>query len=150
LAGVVAIGCANCLAGHGRGYPLYPADAPRKPDEVSQLTGYVSKVDGTDVTEHGHAFELLPGCHLIVTPAEWGKVGDSGGITWKTGHLTFALPMRPARQYLVEVQASPVGGASAGGRIVAIEKDMQGNEIKIFGPASSSQDVASCKAEAGP
>jgi hypothetical protein len=116
---------------------------------VAQLTGYVSKVDGNDVTEHGHAFELLPGCHLVVTPSEWGKVGDSGGIIVKTGHSTFALPMKAARQYLVEVQAGPVGGAGAGARLVAIEKDMQGNAIREFEPASSGEDIASCKAAGG-
>jgi hypothetical protein len=146
---VLAIGCGSCLAGRGRGYPLYATDLARKPDEVAQLTGYVSKVDGNDVAEHGNAFELLPGCHIIVTPSEWGKVGESGGIIVKTGHATFALPMKAARQYLVEVQAGPVGGASAGARLVAIEKDMQGNEIKVFGPASSGDDIASCKAAGG-
>src|SRR5215831_8504511 len=109
----VGVGSAGCLAGSGRGYPLYAAtDPPRKPEEVSQLVGYVDAVDGKQVTEHGHSFELLPGCHTVVTPSEWGNVGSSGGIIVRTGHATFLLPMRAAHQYLVEVQAQLVGGAS--------------------------------------
>src|SRR5436190_21621245 len=103
VASVLLVGC---LAGQGRGYALYPATStPRKPEEVAHLTGYVQRVDGKDVTEHGHSFELLPGCHMVVTPQEWGNVSAaSGGISWKTGHLTFALPMKADRQYLIDVQ----------------------------------------------
>ena len=147
LGAVTSLLLVGCLAGHGRGYALYAAtDTPRTPEEVAQLTGYVEKVDGTNVTEHGQSFEVLPGCHLIVTPQSWGRVGESGGITWKTGHLTFALPMKAGRQYLVEVQAHRVGGASFGGRIVAFEKDMQGNVTQEFGPATGTVDLSTCRA----
>jgi hypothetical protein len=136
----------GCLAGKGRGYALYATTStPLKPEEVAQLTGYVQKVDGKDVGEHGRSFELLPGCHVVVTPQDWGKVSEVGGITWKTGHLTFALPMKAGRQYLVEVQAEKVGGAAAGGRVVALEKDMDGNLTQEFRPASGAQDLAACR-----
>ncbi len=149
--GVASFLLAGCLAGHGRGYPLYAnSGAPRNPDEVAQLTGYVQKVDGQDVTEHGPPFEVLPGCHIVVTPQSWGKVSDVGGIVWKTGHLTFALPMKAGRQYLVEVQAAKVGGVTAGGRVVALEKDMTGSVTQELAPITTQQEVAACRAAADP
>ena len=151
LGGLTSLLLVGCLAGHGRGYALYAATGtPRTPEEVAQLTGYVEKVDGTDVTEHGHSFEVLPGCHLIVTPQSWGRVSESGGVTWKTGHMTFALPMKAGRQYLVEVQAQTVGGASAGGRIVALAKDMNGTVTQEFGPAIGTIDLSTCRVTDNP
>lgn len=68
---VLAVTILGCIAGEGRGYPLYPTtDAgPMAPSRVARLAGYVRFVDGVDVSEHGTTFELLPGCHLVGTPS---------------------------------------------------------------------------------
>jgi len=68
----------RCLMTHERGEPLYPATEPRlSENQVAQLGGYVRQVDGKEVKE-GKAFELLPGCHVVGTPARWRRA-DSGG-----------------------------------------------------------------------
>src|SRR5678815_290558 len=84
----------SCLTGRPRGHALYPPTfPPPRRDEVAMLTGYVEQVDGQNVTQYGGSFELLPGCHLVVTPAEGGSFTNVGGVIVKTGHLMFALPM---------------------------------------------------------
>jgi hypothetical protein len=140
------VGAAGCLGGGGRGYPLYGAvEPPPKPSDVARLTGYVFAVDGKEVTDVGHVFELLPGCHMVQTPKEWGGVGSTGGVIVRTNHMTFALPMKAAHQYLIEVQASVIGGAYTSAAVVASEKDLDGNLTAMFQPVTSAEQVASCQ-----
>lgn len=69
-----------------RGYPLH-GDANLPLSAVARLHGYVEQVDGEPVTQHGHLFELLPGCHVLGTPRTWGGSGTYASATAETGHL---------------------------------------------------------------
>src|SRR3954453_16761467 len=91
-----------CVSGDGRGAPLYPVTGVRpKRDAVAELQGYVSQVDNRPATE-GRWLELLPGCHIIVTPAAWADVDPmSGAVVADTGSQTFALLMRAGCTYRV-------------------------------------------------
>ncbi len=143
---VAAFALLGCIGGQSRGYPLYPAtDPPRRQEEVAELTGYVSLVDGQDVSSHGASFELLPGCHLVATPSEWGRFESSGGVIVKTGHLTFALPMKAGRRYLVDVEVRTMGGSTGTAVVEATEKDINGNTTQMFGPVTSTEVVEACK-----
>jgi hypothetical protein len=136
----------SCLVSQQRGEPLYPVNGPRPNEsQVVQLGGYVRQVDGKEVKE-GNVFELLPGCHIVATPARWGRVdSSSGGVMVDTGHQIFALVMKPGHKYLVEVVVEMMGGSTGSAVIRAVEDDDKGKRTGIFGPAGSSADLEKCK-----
>jgi hypothetical protein len=150
---VTLAACLNpfaCLAPHERGEALYPATGPRpRREEVAQLGGYVRLVDDQQVTE-GRSFELLPGCHIVGTPARWGRVGDSGGVLVDTGHRTFALVMKPGHRYLVEVSVNMMGGSTGSAVVQATEEDPQGKRTQVIGPAKTTADIEACKESGAP
>lgn len=133
-------------------YPLYRETAPPLgPRQIAQLRGYVRLVDGRDVSGHGAAFELLPGCQLVGTPSLWSRGGDKGATVMNTGELTFALPMRAGYRYLVEAgigQAYRSGAVGHGG-VVAYELDAGGNTTRTFAPAAGPQDLGCQGAQGG-
>lgn len=100
---LAALGVGACGVGsRTRGYPLHGnANAPLS--AVARLHGYVEAVDGEDVTQHGHLYELLPGCHTVGTPRTWGGAGTDASQTAETGHLRFVIQMRPGHDYEVRV-----------------------------------------------
>jgi len=137
----------RCLMTHERGEPLYPATEPRlSENQVAQLGGYVRQVDGKEVKE-GKAFELLPGCHVVGTPARWRRAdsGGTGGVLVDTGHQMFALVMKPGHKYLVEVAVEMMVGSMGSAVIRAVETDAAGTRTGVFGPAASSADLETCK-----
>lgn len=142
---------ASCIITRTRGYALYPNTyPPPKPEEVATLSGYVQRVDGESVPKEASSFELLPGCHLVVTPTEWGRFGGgTGAFIVKTGHRLFALPMKAAHQYAVGLRTSDqMTGPTASMMIEAIETDRKGAVIKAWTPARSRSDVDACREEA--
>src|SRR5882672_1997302 len=124
----------GCLAPHERGEPLYPlTDARPKREDVAQLGGYVRMVDNQQVTE-GKSFELLPGCHIVGTPARWGRVdSSSGGVLVDTGHQTFALVMKAGHRYFVGVSVKMMGGSTGSAVVEATEEDPQGRKTTVIG-----------------
>jgi len=138
----------GCVSPRQRGYPLYTAsDSPRGPQEVAQLGGYVWLVDGRNVADYGTQFELLPGCHLVTTPTAWGRVEpNSGGVMVHSGHLTFALPMKPGYRYVIDVQPQMMGGGNTGRAAVqAAETDLNGDITRVFAAVKSQAEVEACK-----
>jgi hypothetical protein len=143
----VPIVLSACLVTHERGEPLYPATGPRPSEsQVAQVGGYVRQIDGKEVKE-GKAFELLPGCHVVGTPARWGRVdsGGTGGVLVDTGHQMFALVMKPGHKYLVEVAVEMMGGSMGSAVVHAVESDAAGTRTGVFGPAANSADLETCK-----
>lgn len=144
------LGCllpAACIAGSGRGYPLFPMDGPPPdPSTVARLVGYIRYVDGHDVSGHGGSFELLPGCHLVVTPSNWGR-GDinSGAVVATTGAVPFVLPMKAGFQYSIEVLIGSVTGPNGSLEIKAFEKTMAGEPARTFSPAKTTGDLEACR-----
>ena len=87
LAMVTWVSLTGCGVGNRpRGYPLH-GDANLPLSAVARLHGYVEQVSGEPVTQHGHLFELLPGCHVLGTPRTWGGSGTYASATAETGHL---------------------------------------------------------------
>src|SRR6267378_1637265 len=145
----LALSClalSGCLVSHDRGEPLYPVtDARPKREDVAQLGGYVRMVDNQQVTE-GKSFELLPGCHIVGTPARWGRVdSSSGGVLVDTGHQTFALVMKAGHRYFVGVSVKMMGGSTGSAVVEATEEDPQGRKTTVIGTAKSTADIETCK-----
>lgn len=103
LGSLGVLGVCACGAGsRTRGYPLH-GDSKAPLSSVARLHGYVEEVDGGNVTQRGHLFELLPGCHVIGTPRTWGGAGADAWVTAETGHLRFVIRMLAGHDYEVRV-----------------------------------------------
>jgi len=123
LAAFAACGCG--VGARTRGYPLH--DNPNQPlSRVARLHGYVEAVDGESVTEHGHLFELMPGCHVLRTPRTWGGSGTDRTVTAETGNLRFVIQMRAGHEYEVRVLLLEAVGRI---EVEAVEKDPNGDVV---------------------
>jgi hypothetical protein len=138
---IVLVGC-GC--GTAKPKPLYPDPGrPLAANEVATLHGDVREVDGKVVSEHGGSFALLPGCHLVRTVENWGRLDNHGGsVTVKFPPIWYAMPMRGGYHYIVRIQADHVP-ARVHARITAIEEDAQGNVTNQFSPANT-RDAKEC------
>ncbi len=147
---LAGLGAAACISGAQIvDHPLYPESAGQLPPErVARLAGYVRMVDGRDVSHLDGGYLLLAGCHIVVTPNEWGR-GDmnSGAVTVRTGPVTFAIPMRAGHQYTVEVDPGVMTGPTGRVTLKATETDAAGNFVWQFAPARSEAEVAECMAK---
>jgi len=126
----LGIGCFTS----GRGYQLY-AGPLADSSAVAKLTGHVRVVDGKNVTKYGRNFELMPGCHVVTTPSNWGGVGESGGVVANTGPITYAIRMLAGHSYSIEVKPAGSAGSIQNVRIIAKEKDPTGKVTDTFSPA---------------
>lgn len=150
----LALLAASCVTAKPNFVPLYPSNpstAQRLPlEQVSTLSGYVRFVDGEDVSVRGKRFALLPGCHIIGTPSNWGAYTPGGGVavSAQTGRWMFALPMRAGYRYQIEVIASHASGPTGDLTIQGIETDAAGNRTAVFERMKDPQEVESCKAQA--
>lgn len=146
--GLGACWVSGCISGSaGADYPLYPkSEGKLGRERVARLVGYVQVVDGRDVSGLGGGFLLLPGCHTVLTPTDWGK-GDpnTGAVTARTGHVPFVLPMHGGRQYLIEVATGLMTGPTGSLSIKAYERGADGKTLAEYGPVRSEQDVQSCQ-----
>jgi hypothetical protein len=149
LATLIALSACACLT-RNKVRSLYPDSEPRRPrSEVARLSGYIQVVDGQNVTVDGSGgiFELLPGCHVVVTPKRWGEVGSSGGLVATTGAVPFTLSMKPGYSYSIDMRFGTRSSRTGSLAIVAVETDPQGNVTAETGPAKSEEEVRRCLAE---
>ena len=138
----------SCIGGQQTAVALYDGD-PAPSSEVARLSGYVRYVDGVDVATRGSVFELLPGCHLVGTPDSWGRSEASyGAAVVNTGRLDFALVMRPAHHYAIEVDTDHATGPTGRAWVMAVERDPSGKITKTFGPVQNEEDAERCLAAA--
>jgi hypothetical protein len=150
---VCIAGCiSGCISGSdAKDHALYPESAGKlEPSQVARLVGYVRTVDGKDVSGMDGGFLLQPGCHLVVTPSEWGK-GDpnSGAVTAHTGPVPFVLPMQASHQYLIEVRTGVMTGPTGSLTLKAYERDAEGKELAEFEPAQGDGDLEKCRDQLG-
>ena len=150
VTGATTVLCFGCVQGQEQVYPLYLRTERRLPQaELSRLSGYVRYIDGEDVSSYGSSFELLPGCHLVGTPSQWGKAEpNSGGVAADTGRWVFALPMRAGYQYAIEVNIEQSSGPTGRLRVQAFERDAHGTTTREFPPPLNPDDVRACRREA--
>ena len=145
------ISASSCITGTRRGYPLYPNPPLLDEHGVAFLTGYVHDVDGKDVSANGQSFDLLPGCHIVGTPSKGGMMNSQAGVVFATGSHRFAIPMKAAHSYVIEVGASAQFNALAGpGLLLGREIDEAGHTSRTFAPASSVEDFRNCEKEGQP
>src|SRR5260221_2924282 len=130
------------IAPQERVEPLYPVTDPRlRREEVAQIGGYILSIDDRQVSE-GRLFEVLPGCHVVRTPARWGRTDSSAVVTVDTGNRTFGLLTRPGYTYVIEVSIEHMGGGPSGRAIFRVtEKDLDGRKTQGFGAMTSDEDI---------
>jgi hypothetical protein len=146
LAGVAISGC---LVGSNSVYPLYPdPENKRSSEEVATLLGDVAKVDGQDVSEHGAAFELLPGCHIVAPPEKWGKTDYNNTVWADVGQVDFAIDMKAQHRYIVRIDVSELRGTGGSLSIKAWEEDMDGTMTRSFEPSGGPASNAECRSQA--
>jgi hypothetical protein len=135
-----------CIVQQERVEPLYAVTGPRpKREEVAQVGGYILQIDDQQVSE-GRLFEVLPGCHVVRTPARWGRTDSSALVTVDTGNRTFALLTKPGHTYVIDVSVELIGGGSTGSaRLRVTEKDLDGKKTDGFGPMTSAEDIERCR-----
>ena len=144
--GLVEVACAS--GPPPLGYPLYSnGGARRPPGQVASVYGPIESIDGQSVAQHGSAFELLPGCHLVALSSDVVESTNEIDIRGTAGTIVFALNMRPGHRYFLHRDVVQ----SAGGLTLSIggkEEDSLGNVLGELGPARSRADIDACLAAA--
>jgi hypothetical protein len=140
----------GCVGGSSRGEAFYPTpNGPLPREQVAQIGGYVARVDGREATGHGGLVEVLPGCHIVVTPKEWGMVGAMSGMTITTGHRAYAMPMKAGYRYSVDIHVPEAHGPTGRVAMEAYEQDASGNKTQTF-PLAGEEDVRKCLTDLAP
>jgi hypothetical protein len=142
-----AVGCAS--APDVPGYPLYAASTRLPRAQVARVFGPIGWVDGRNVADLGDGFELLPGCHVVVTRSEAVESTSEVSVPGVPRGRAFALPMQAGFTYVVKRQVQSGMGLQI--RIVtfADELDAGGNRVRSIEPAKSRDELAACRQEAG-
>ncbi len=135
----------GCAIGPTRGKPLYAGE--RRPlDAVATLRGPVLSVDGKPMSSRERNFELLPGCHVIVSGGSVGHGADREAWIAHLPTTVFALRMQPGATYSVAFDIDPTLGRGpiGTGEILASERDAQGR-TRAVAAAASDAEVAECQ-----
>jgi hypothetical protein len=145
-AGALALlsACAGCIVGSQRGVPLYPAAERPSLDQVATLSGYVATVDQQEVRTLGTVFELLPGCHFVETPKQWGGQTRSGGLVATTGTRQFVVPMVATHNYVV-VSDTVTRGSNGSLTVRMDETDAAGLLVRSFPPHATQFEIEACR-----
>lgn len=138
---------AGCAIGPTRGKPLYAGE--RRPlASVATLRGPVLTVDGNAVSARERSFELLPGCHVVVSGGSVGHGADREAWLAHLPTTAFAIRMQPGATYSITFAIDPALGRGpiGTGRILASERDAQGYSRAV--PAAQNEDeLAACRRE---
>jgi hypothetical protein len=140
-----AVGALGCIHHSSSGFPLYTPAIPRLPaNEVAHLYGPIATVDGRDVSEHGRSFDLLPGCHIVVTQKQMLDFDNAVSVSGQFPPMTFPFRMKAGHTYVIE---RPATGAGASTAIVWIEAhDQTANGTKVpVGATDSERVIEACK-----
>src|SRR5690349_8551165 len=121
MVGALLVGCVSG-SGEGNGYALYadPADAK---EGVATLVGDVASVDGRRVSDYGHRFLLLGGCHTVKTTTTWGGAASDGAVMAHLPEVSFAMDMKVGLTYVVRIGTEGPADSASGVAISAIEQD---------------------------
>jgi hypothetical protein len=142
-AATVALGCLHHQTG---GYPLYdPATPRRAANEVARLFGPIASVDGRDVSDLGRSFELLPGCHVVVTKKQMLEFDNAAAVSGQFPPMTYPFRMRAAHTYVIERPATGIGGDKALAWIEAYDAAGDGTKVPV-GATSSERVIDDCRA----
>ena len=128
---------------------LYPG--PERPAaEVARLSGPVARVDDVNVSHHGSAFALLPGCHVVVLKRNVGEGGVGGAWSADLGLVVYVFRMKAGNSYEIELHTQPgnggVGNANVGGvKVKAFERDGRGKALATVEPVRKEDEVEACR-----
>jgi hypothetical protein len=136
---------AGCGFGAEQPVPLYDAGNRLGPDEVATLGGYLAHVDGRDVSALGGAFEVLPGCHVVTTPTNWGSMSTTSGVSASTGAVTFAVPMVAGHHYAIISVSEQSGAPTFRVRVRMDETNASGDFVRSFDPVKTSAELDACR-----
>jgi hypothetical protein len=147
-AALFAVACAPSM--DLPGYPLYPVAGARLPrEQIARLFGPIASVDGRDVATLGNAFEVLPGCHVVLTR---GDAVESTNYVAVIGHPNgrfFALTVKPGYTYIVkrEIQ-DQLSTMYLRSDTFAEEHDAAGAQTQILQPVHKPDELAACRDDA--
>jgi hypothetical protein len=144
--GVLVVLSNGCLKGDDRGHPLYPSTDPRPSrQDVARLVGAVDFVDGQQVPRSVSTFELLPGCHVVVTPRNWGRsAGNYVGLAVPMGRASYAISMRAGHEYRVDVEVRDPAEPQGSVQFFAVERAPDGSTVRRIAPATTEEEVQDC------
>ena len=131
-------------------YAIYPGPA-RPPAEVARLNGPIATVDGVDVSRLGSAFQLLPGCHVVVVREKLGEGSAGGAWSATIPRTVYAFQMVAGRSYDVNVHLQSGGSASVGNanvgdvKLTALEREANGKSLGAIGPLRRSAEKTACQ-----
>ena len=140
----------SCAIGPTRGVPLYAGE--RRPLEtVATLRGPVLEVDGRPVSSRERSFELLPGCHVIVSGGSVGHGADREAWIAHLPTTVFAIRMQAGSTYNVVFDIDPALGRGpiGTGQILATERDAQGRTRRLAAITTEAK-AEGCRPQRGP
>ncbi|MDF3071819.1 MAG: hypothetical protein K0R38_7420 [Polyangiaceae bacterium] len=148
--GALVLLLTSCAIGPTRGIPLYAGER-RPPETVATLRGPVLTVDGKSVSSRERSFELLPGCHVIVSGGSVGHGADREAWLAHLPTTVFALRMQPGATYNVAFDIDPALGRGpiGTGQIRATERDGHGRTRRIAA-VTTEAEVAACRQPSPP
>jgi hypothetical protein len=134
-----------CAIGPTRGTPLY-AGARRPLETVATLRGPVLAVDGEAVKASERSFELLPGCHVVMSGGSVGHGADREAWLAHLPTTVFAMQMQPGATYSVAFDIDPALGRGpiGTGRILATERDAQGR-TRLIPAITTEAEARACR-----
>lgn len=135
-----------CAIGPTRGTQLYAGD--RLPlEQVATLRGPVLQVDDQAVSAKQRSFELLPGCHVVVSGGSVGHGTDHDAWIAHLPTTVFAVRAQAGRTYNVTFDIDPALGRGpiGTGEISMSERD-RGGAFRAIPPVKTNEDVQACKA----
>jgi hypothetical protein len=135
------------------GYPLYAG--PRLPrDQLVRVFGSLASVDGADVSSLGSAFEVLPGCHVVLTRNEAVESTNTVTALGQTGGRAFVISMKPGYSFYfrreVTGQVTAAVGNGLGAHVFADERDPSGASRRSIEPVAPGTQLARACQDAPP
>lgn len=138
-------------------YPLYPNPHVRPPSEdLAYLTGTcvggecnpppIKYVDGKDVSSYGSAFDLLPGCHIVMLSTTFVVSNSQFIFSASSTPVVLPIRMKAGHTYSIGRHLVTNGPGSPEGHIVttARDEDLHGSSERIE-PAHSPEEIVACK-----
>jgi hypothetical protein len=141
LACASSLGCAPSM--DLAGMPLYPDAQGRLPrDRVARVYGPIAVLDGRDVAQLGDAYEVLPGCHGLLTRRESLDSTTYVTMLGKTS-ASFVVPLQAGHSYIVRRFATAEYPRV---RVdYSIEDfDREGDDVQTIHPTPD-MDLATCR-----
>lgn len=113
---------------------------------MATLRGPVLAVDGAPMKSSERSFELLPGCHVVVSGGSVGHGADREAWLAHLPTTVFAMHMQPGATYSVAFDIDPALGRGpiGTGQVLATERDAQGRTRRVP-PITTEAEARACQ-----